>query len=524
VCGILAFIFSSIEIIGFSINKYSDLSAITGSSAVLLKSILKLLAYYITFYTSGVLLFNFLENTIGAGFHTHPKKESFTNNKKSFFLVWGFIFVLWIPYFLKYFPGIVTLDSMQQIYMSLGFTNMTNHHPVLHTLIIGLFMNIGKIFNNYTLGIAMYSVFQMLCLSGAFSYCIYYMAKKNVPAKWRIAILIFFALYPVHALYSITIWKDIPFSIAMLIFIINLIEMCTNKDFLKSNKNMVLLAISILLVILFRNNGAVVIILTIPFMIIMLKQYWKKLIVVSLICVTLYLAIEGPIFQAFNVKQVSVREALSIPLQQFARVIRNESNILDEKDKENINEFFLSQDIGRVYMPHISDSVKACFNDEAFKNNKLKFISTWVKVGLSYPKEYVEAFLCNSYGYWYPETSYWVIFRLNVTSQRINIKQTPIINQDVLGKTVAATESLIDKREIPVFSMMFSIGFTVWIIFTVIMFCIYKKNYKILLVYVPIISLWLTCLASPVFAEFRYAYSLFTCLPLLLVIPFLRNE
>ena len=38
----------------------------------------------------------------------------------------------------------------------------------------------------------------------------------------------------------------------------------------------------------------------------------------------------------------------------------------------------------------------------------------------------------------------------------------------------------------------------------------YKKEYKYILLYLPIFVLWLTCIASPVFCEYRYAYPIFT--------------
>ena len=46
----------------------------------------------------------------------------------------------------------------------------------------------------------------------------------------------------------------------------------------------------------------------------------------------------------------------------------------------------------------------------------------------------------------------------------------------------------------------------------------------LILVFVPILSLWLTCLSSPVFGEFRYIYSLFTSIPILTTSFLLKNK
>ena len=56
------------------------------------------------------------------------------------------------------------------------------------------------------------------------------------------------------------------------------------------------------------------------------------------------------------------------------------------------------------------------------------------------------------------------------------------------------------------------------------MYVIYNKKYKSIVIYIPIIILWLTTIASPVFGEFRYIYSMFTCLPILIGINFRKKE
>ncbi len=62
-----------------------------------------------------------------------------------------------------------------------------------------------------------------------------------------------------------------------------------------------------------------------------------------------------------------------------------------------------------------------------------------------------------------------------------------------------------------------SIGLFFWLLVMVIGYVIKEKQYRLLVVYVPTIVLWLTCLASPVACEYRYIYGLFTCFPILTV-------
>ena len=74
-----------------------------------------------------------------------------------------------------------------------------------------------------------------------------------------------------------------------------------------------------------------------------------------------------------------------------------------------------------------------------------------------YFKDYVESFISNSYGYYYPEAKHWVANR-TMEQNTIGIKQEPIIKGDIISKI----DSLIEKREIPIISMCFSIGMAFW--------------------------------------------------------------
>ena len=519
-CIVLAVIFASFEVIGNSIDTYLNLDGILANNIAIFKSLIKWLGYLIIIFAILVKVYVILD-----------KKEffrgsikCFTNNKRTFFITWGIIFIAWIPYFLNYFPGIISMDSMSQIMQSLSLKNLSNHHPILHTVFIGICMNIGKILGNYNIGVAIYSLIQMLVTSAIFSFTIYYMSKRNVDIKIRILTLLFYAFYPVNALYSITMWKDIPFAVAMLIFTMMMTEIAVNKEhFLKSKLKNVLLVISMILVILFRNNGLYVVILTIPFMFIFARQYYKKLIVITVVVIAFYGLWKGPIFTIFDIDEGSVREALSIPLQQFARMSKNEN--LTDDERWRIYKYLPVDNLGELYYPTISDQVKNNFDDKAFAEDKIGFIKLWVKLCLKYPKSAIESFLCNSYGYWYPETINWVvsreIYQSNLESeQALELKTTPVIKIESLEKY----NSILGRRDLPLNSMLYSIGFTFWVVIIMLMYSIYKKKYRLILIYIPIVILWLTCLASPVFCEFRYIYSMFICLPIMLGIHFREKK
>ena len=68
-----------------------------------------------------------------------------------------------------------------------------------------------------------------------------------------------------------------------------------------------------------------------------------------------------------------------------------------------------------------------------------------------YFKDYVESFISNSYGYYYPEAKHWVANR-DVERNELGIYQ----DSKISGNIVRNIDSLIEKRNLPIISMMFS--------------------------------------------------------------------
>lgn len=521
-CIILAIILATFEVVGHSIDIYLNLSGILETRITIIKSLIKWFGYLIMIYGILVNLCIKLENTD----FSKGNVKWFTKNKRTFFWIWGFIFFAWMPYFFNYYPGVISPDSMSQICQSLGIIDVTNHHPVFHTFFISIAMNMGKLLENYNIGVAIYSLVQMLVASGIFSFAIYYMSKRGVDYRFRILAVLFYAFYPVNALYNITMWKDIPFAVAMLVFTIMMTEIAINKEcFMKSRVKNVLLAISMLLVVLFRNNGFYVILLTIPCLFIFAMKHYKKLIVISGIVLITYFIWKGPVFSLLNIKPGSSREALSIPLQQFARITKNHSETLTEDEKWRIYKYLPTDNLAELYTPKISDPVKNYFSNEGFEEDKMGLIKLYTKLAIKYPKATIESFLCNNFGYWYPEAIHWVVGRevMETTAEKekeLDLKNTPIIELEGLEKF----DSLLDRRDLPLNSMLYSIGFVFWIILIMIMYAMYKKKYNLIIIYIPIVILWLTTNASPVYGEYRYIYGMFTCLPLLIGIHLSENK
>ena len=156
-------------------------------------------------------------------------------------------------------------------------------------------------------------------------------------------------------------------------------------------------------------------------------------------------------------------------------------------------------------------------------------MKTWLGLVLRFPDTALLSFLAGSLGYWYPETIYWIkayypyydfypIVQRDTTLQQFDplLGQYPDVNLvPLVGDNL---ENFLNSlvRDVPVVSMLFSIGFFYWIVFVCGLILILKKRYKMLLPVIVLFGLWLTNLASPVFSEYRYAWAVFVCAPVLI--------
>lgn len=508
---ITSIILAIFEVVGHSINTYYDLREIIGSYGECLLSIGKIILYATLIYLLIILVTNLIQRIK----HKEIKEYALlTANTKSFFWVWGIIFLLWFPYFLQYYPGILSPDSIRQIQQVLGEMNYTTHHPIIHTLIIKIFIDIGNVLNNLILGISLYSIFQMLVMSAIFAFVVYYISKKKMPNIIRLLVLLSFAIYPIHAMYSITMWKDILFGGAIVLYTIWIYEYTQNREFVENKKNIISFIILTVMIIMLRKNGMIVTIFVAPFLIFLRKDKIKKVALMILASYVLYIMIHTSLVNIYNADKGEIREALAIPIQQLARVVTKEENNLRQEEISQIKKFIQSDQIAELYNPVLADPIKDCFNSSVFNQNKIEFIGMWTKLFFKYPLDYIEAFLCNSYGYWYPEAKNWVVATEVVSKATLGVE--PIINTKTIPNIVSFS---ITKRKIPI---LFSIGSNVWIMLISFMLCFYKKKYNVLLAFIPSMALVLTSMASPVFCEFRYVYGVFTSMPFLLAITYIE--
>lgn len=517
---IAAAIFSLLYIIGFSINKYDSLIAVTGSGIAFLKCIIAFTGITLTFYALLKILFN---KVIKHEFNDEKLKKRwiFDESLKAFYLRIALIIICWLPYFIVSLPGVIQQDTVAQIAQAMGDWSLSNHHPIFMTGLFGIFIRAGLIFGSANAGVFLYSIFQMLTVAASFSYISMCLAKQRIHIYIRLLTLLFFALYPAHAFYGFTMWKDTLFSVVFMLLTLKTIQMISQPaNFFSQKKNIRAFALLCIAMFLTRNNGLYITIILLPLLLLMLRKYWKNILTITAIFAAGFIILQT-ISTALEVQKGSIGEALSIPLQQIARTVKYHGAQLPEDDKALISAILPYEQLPELYNPITSDPVKFfnIFNEAAFRADPSSYLKLWARLMILYPGTYLEAFLCQTHGYWYPDTD------TGIRAGRISPNDYNIYPLNIVPTFVEnAVSGIFIIRVFPVISMFLSIGFAVWITAILALTLILKKQFRLLFVFIPALLLWLTCIASPVSGMYRYIYGLFLIIPLLTSVALQDNK
>ena len=432
---------------------------------------------------------------------------------KRFFGTALLLILAWLPWFIAFYPGLLTRDSIRELNQQLGLEAMSSHHPFIHQMMIRLALTIGSRFSSPEASIAAYSVIQMLFMAVCFSLCIEYLRRLGAAGWLRAAGVAFFALFPINAIYSVTMWKDVPFAGCALVFSILLLQAGTQSAVpQKRRRDTALLILFGFLFCTMRNNGFYAFLLGFPLFALFNRKQIGRWCCVFAAVLLLMLGYRG-LMNGMGVVKGRSAEMLSVPLQQIARVAaRSGADELESEEFAVLREVFPEPEkLGELYAPTISDPIKreGVFESEVFDADPGRYAKAWLKLGLRHPVTYLEAFLLLNYGYWYPDVNYWQIsttLRENALGAELNMRHGIFrLNLLTVYNNLASHQPL---------SFLFCLALVVWLLMWSAALLLVKRQNGWASTMLPLAALWLTTLASPVHAEYRYLYAAVVCLPL----------
>lgn len=455
-------------------------------------------------------------------------------------LCFGLFLLCWMPCYLAYYPGICAYDvTVQTGQIESGEYN--DHHPIAHTLLIKAGMVLGNMmFGSPNTGIGILVLVQMICLAGAFAFAMTLLRERGVGRIPLICLLLLGMFYPFNMYMSVSVIKDVFFSVFFLIQILSLCEIVRVKKIGFGLFDW-MFGISAVGMQLFRNNGryamfVLQIILVITFLFAKgTRRFWGNLALNCMICLIIGSLILSGLFRVTGAEQGDRREMLSMPIQQLARCmlyhggvgeLDEDDHTMDEHAKSLINDFLLDESY-REYRAEIADPVKKHTNTYVARYRAEEFIETYLELLCQYPGDFINAALAVNSGYLYvgDETHAWV--NENGTDKGLGYVQTRWVEGELnprgLYKASKWTglynlmEKWADKNaylQIPIIKYLFVPGVFLWGYLFFAAYLIARRRYDRCVPLVLIMGYYITLFLGPV-VQLRYIY------PLMIAMPFI---
>lgn len=518
-------LFAAFDRCGYMLQNYGSIWAVSENPwhrtlfhRILLRLPVSILAVFLCLWLTDWLR----EKTAGAPNRSGEGKlsecwDSLTARKYWFPAMWGIYFLSFLPVFLGGYPGLFAADAPNQV----GWTFsgwLTAHHPLLHTgILCGIFSMTRTLGWSDNTAAAIYTVLQMLALSGIFAWLSRFLRKEKAPVWLQTGTVLFLCLFPFHGLMAVYTTKDTIFAGIFILCLIQVYQMCARPEvYFQGYRHLAAGGGCFALLFLFRNNGFHTLLLCAPFLFLCLRKYWKKLLLLFAGLLLVYQIYNGPFLKAVGAEPGNAREMYSVIMQTLGRTYAAGGDIRPEE--MDVIRPVVDEETLSLYTPDLSDPIKNYFHTEAFNENKGEFLKTWLQIGWRNKKIYVDGFLNTIRAFWYPGDSgeylEFVCFDIEEGNPNYpHVEMRPVSQTFYRYYTSIGTEASF--RRIPVLRELLSMGSYFWLMVFAGLYVLYRKEYGKLLWMLPFWTYMGTSFLGPT-ALLRYAYPVMLGAPLLL--------
>lgn len=450
------------------------------------------------------------------------KKLSRLSDRAFFWLCWGLIFAAWIPALIASYPGLYGYDCIYQIDYYLKGA-ISTHHPILHTWWLGFcIITLGEWLGSPEAGMCVYSLMQMLLLSGAMASILGFVRRHGAGVVLQAVSLVVFMFLPIHPIMGFSGTKDVAFAAFVIWTLIWLLDAAICPQTMHGLRHWLKLLGLGFGMMVFRNQGVYVFAFALAVGLCVMPGVRRRVLAVLLAALALFGVWQGPVSTLLKADRVeTVQEMLSVPLVQLscARVYNGQA--ISPQDQALIDAYIPQWNYYDYTSCGISDPVKNTFNAPLFREDPMAFVKLWARVGKTCFQNYVDAFLRLTAGAWYPDVHHrdWASHHPYFEYHNTNLDGWFLIER----KTPAAFQWLADfyadwadntsYQKIPVLSMLFSGGLAAWVMLGFIAWAIYQKAWRMLWPAALLFGLWGTVLLGPV-VILRYVYALLLSVPL----------
>ena len=495
-----------------------DLTSLAAERSLLVKFVIKEVGYAIFFFYL-IKDFCYLLSRLEAD-----------SKSLSFGKYAGILGVGWLPNLIIRYPGAICWDAWAELY---AYRNgkMSAHAPMAYTVLIGKVITLFEKLGNAGSGLFLLVTIQYISLVCVFAYMFCLIGKLKMHRYARAFFLVAALLNPYITAYIGVLMYDLPYTAMVTLFICCLIDLMTDTDtFLHCRGKLVLLAGAIIGSWLLRKNGPYVILATVIvfglYAVIRDKKLKKGAAVMIAACICA-IGINGILNAAYKPSPDSRSSALSLPLQQLARVCARYDKEISDADKAAIDKVVSYDDMILDYNARISDPIKDDFKDTASKEELAACMKVWFKLLKKHPLTCSSATWEQNYYFFMPEICNMSIYQdTNMQIEQglmISIKDWTVYYESIFEEPSKltdwkrfATAVYIFMQTAPIINTISSIPFYTYLLLLLICYVIVKKQWRKMPALIPGIMVVLIAVAAPVILGHpRYVFPMIYSMPVI---------
>lgn len=441
--------------------------------------------------------------------------------------IFALLLLFWAPCYLSTFPGNLVYDASYEYYqLQYGFTKS---FPLLHSAIVTRLFSLSELLTgSVNAGVAVYVLVQMIAAAALFAHILHRFHSDNLHPLLTGALAAYYAAFPVVHLLVTCTTRDVLFSLLLTTAFYAFYLLARDPDgFMRSWKNVILLAASLVFALLARNNnsGPLAILLLLFVCVLICLVFGRRHLRSS----ALFIASSLGLFVAVSAGLTALCQPLydsppassmSILAQPIVRAHMLHSSEWPEEDRAEFESYFNMETL--EYIPQNADPAKG--NLLVRYANMRPFLAFWIKIGLRHPLCYLDAVLAGTRQMWFPasvidgytargmfpayEKNYFYFGQyIEEIGSRANLLPPVFSFYEDVGMNISF-------EKVPIVSMLFSIGFQFWLLLGCVFYVIYRK--RLLLLWPLAVILLYTLLSAFVpLVLLRYFGALFLVMPMI---------
>ena len=457
------------------------------------------------------------------------------------------LFLLYLPHFLIAYPAMFMGDTwciVVQGYSELEMTGVdylspqsvlragvyiNQHHSVLYTLLLHGFLRLGsRVFHSLNTGIFLFCLLQSAVMLASFAYAISALSRRRVSGLCLMGVIVYVILHPQIRNFLFLVTKDGLYAACFVLLMTAVFKWRTG---IAGRRDGLMLVLSAAGGVLLRKEGIFVLLTAGLLTAWMDRMNRKRILCFAAVMLAFVLGIDHGLYPFLGYTKGGIQEALSVPFQQTARVLRDHPEDVSAEEKEAINAVLEYDQLAKNYNPDVADPVKGLFRQDAVRTNLIRYFRVWARMLMRHPDTYIQATYNNYYQYLYPgdtRINYnkygWSAWMCEYTNNKIEAlgKNFSLPEWNKKGRYIC--DSLVDAGilNVPPFSLMMTPAVYSWTIIALLCWVLgkpkgrYRQEKLILLM--PYLMTWLVMFIGPTNGFYsRYMLSLTAFLPILIL-------